>query len=117
MNMVGLYIVLSNDWQIETAFRAYAEIAGRDRKISDPCRKGYSCPMGENNVSLHLKQYFSSVVFYTVILLCNCLSSGDDAYKLQSLLSNPNMYSRLSLSRLRLSRITAYLEEKIWSLF
>ena len=26
-------------------------------------------------------------------------------------------YSRLSLSRLRLSRITAYLEEKIWSLF
>ena len=27
------------------------------------------------------------------------------------------MYSRLSLSRLRLSRITAYLEEKIWSVF
>ena len=27
------------------------------------------------------------------------------------------MYSRLSLSRLRLSRTTAYLEEKIWSLF
>ena len=27
------------------------------------------------------------------------------------------MYSRLSLSRLRLSRITAYLEEKIWSFF
>ena len=26
-------------------------------------------------------------------------------------------YSQLSLSRLRLSRITAYLEEKIWSLF
>ena len=26
------------------------------------------------------------------------------------------IYSRLSLSRLRLSRITAYLEEKIWSL-
>ena len=26
-------------------------------------------------------------------------------------------YSRLSLSRLRLSRTTAYLEEKIWSLF
>ena len=26
-------------------------------------------------------------------------------------------YSRLSLSRLRLSGITAYLEEKIWSLF
>ena len=26
-------------------------------------------------------------------------------------------YSRLSLSRLRLSRITAYLEEKTWSLF
>ena len=26
-------------------------------------------------------------------------------------------HSRLSLSRLRLSRITAYLEEKIWSLF
>ena len=26
------------------------------------------------------------------------------------------LYSRLSLSRLRLSRITAYLEEKIWSL-
>ena len=26
-------------------------------------------------------------------------------------------YSRLSLSRLRLSRITAYLDEKIWSLF
>ena len=26
-------------------------------------------------------------------------------------------YSRLSLSRLRLSRITAYLEEKIWSFF
>ena len=25
-------------------------------------------------------------------------------------------YSQLSLSRLRLSRITAYLEEKIWSL-
>ena len=25
-------------------------------------------------------------------------------------------YSRLSLSRLRLPRITAYLEEKIWSL-
>ena len=28
-----------------------------------------------------------------------------------------NMYSRLSLPRLRLSRITAYLEEKIWSFF
>ena len=28
-----------------------------------------------------------------------------------------DIYSRLSLSRLRLSRITAYLEEKIWSLF
>ena len=28
-----------------------------------------------------------------------------------------NMYSRLSLSRTRLSRITAYLEVKIWSLF
>ena len=27
------------------------------------------------------------------------------------------LYSRLSLSRLRLSRITDYLEEKIWSLF
>ena len=27
------------------------------------------------------------------------------------------IYSRLSLSRLRLSRITAYLEEKIYSLF
>ena len=27
------------------------------------------------------------------------------------------MYSRLSLSRTRLSRITAYLEVKIWSLF
>ena len=26
-------------------------------------------------------------------------------------------YSRLSLSRLRLSQMTAYLEEKIWSLF
>ena len=26
-------------------------------------------------------------------------------------------YSQLSLSRLRLSRISAYLEEKIWSLF
>ena len=26
-------------------------------------------------------------------------------------------YSRLSLSRLRLSRTTAYLEEKIWSMF
>ena len=28
-----------------------------------------------------------------------------------------NIYSRLSLSRTRLSRITAYLEVKIWSLF
>ena len=28
-----------------------------------------------------------------------------------------SIYSRLSLSRLRLSRITAYLEVKIWSLF
>ena len=27
------------------------------------------------------------------------------------------IYSQLSLSRLRLSRTTAYLEEKIWSLF
>ena len=33
------------------------------------------------------------------------------------LLSGRNKYSQLSLSRLRLSRITAYLEEKIWSLF
>ena len=31
--------------------------------------------------------------------------------------SSSKKYSRLSLSRLRLSRITAYLEEKIWSLF
>ena len=23
-------------------------MAGRDRKISDTCRKGYSCPMDEN---------------------------------------------------------------------
>ena len=32
-------------------------------------------------------------------------------------LAHSFIYSRLSLSRLRLSRITAYLEEKIWSLF
>ena len=45
MNMI--WVILSNDWQIETAFRAKAVIAGRDKKISDSCRKGYSCPMGE----------------------------------------------------------------------
>ena len=46
-------------------------------------------------------------------------------YKVGQLISNPNLlhafedikYSRLSLSRLRLSRITAYLEWKIWPLF
>ena len=32
-------------------------------------------------------------------------------------LQNCCLYSRLSLSRLRLSRITAYLEVKIWPLF
>ena len=41
------WAILSNDWQIETAFRAWAEIAGPDRKISDTCRNGYSCPKGE----------------------------------------------------------------------
>ena len=38
------------------------------------------------------------------------------AYKPCSI-SKFKVYSQLSLSRLRLSRITAYLEEKIWSLF
>ena len=33
------------------------------------------------------------------------------------LLCRIHKYSQLSLSRLRLSRITAYLEEKIWSVF
>ena len=33
------------------------------------------------------------------------------------IIKNFPMYSQLSLSRLRLFRITAYLEEKIWSLF
>ena len=42
------WAILSKNWQIETAFGAKAETAGRDRKISDTCRKGYSCPMGEN---------------------------------------------------------------------
>ena len=28
--------MFNNDWQIETAFRAQAETAGRDRKISEP---------------------------------------------------------------------------------
>ena len=44
------------------------------------------------------------------------LHSGKEIYmnKFPNVKSN---YSRLSLSRLRLSRITAYLEEKIWSLF
>ena len=35
----------------------------------------------------------------------------------QNLESGKNIYSGLSLSRLRLSRITAYLEEKIWFFF
>ena len=37
------------------------------------------------------------------------LSSGEKGEKTE--------YSRLSLSRTRLSRVTAYLEVKIWSLF
>ena len=32
-------------------------------------------------------------------------------------LASPTQYSRTSLSRTRLFRITAYLEVKIWSLF
>ena len=36
---------------------------------------------------------------------------------LQKFSNTPRIYSRLSLSRVRLSRITAYLEVKIWSLF
>ena len=43
-----------------------------------------------------------------------CLS-GTCRYSLICLVTAT--YSRLSLSRIRLSRITAYLEEKIWSLF
>ena len=34
----------------------------------------------------------------------------------EGILQSASIYSQLSLSRLRLSRITAYLEEKIWSL-
>ena len=37
--------------------------------------------------------------------------------QLKQLKLHCSTYSRLSLSRLRLSRITAYLEDKIWSLF
>ena len=45
-----------------------------------------------HSLFLYLKQYFSNVVFYILILLCNCLYSGEDVYKLQSLLSNPIVY-------------------------
>ena len=56
---------LKNRNWIETAFRAYAEIAGWDRKTLDTCRKGYFCPVGEkmgffskivSKISIHLTQ-------------------------------------------------------------
>ena len=60
-----VWALLSNDWQIATAFRALAEIAGRDRKISDTCRKGYSCPMGEKLV-VCCRYHLPMVLIFTV---------------------------------------------------
>ena len=55
-----------------------------------------SCFLGKHNIVVYLMQTSVSMgTLYSVIFI----------------------YSQLSLSRLRLSRITAYLEEKIWSLF
>ena len=63
--------ILSNDWQIETAFRAEAEIAGRDRKISDTCRKGYSCPVGEEACTEKQRASdFSRTSFFSCFFYC-----------------------------------------------
>ena len=52
------------------------------------------------------------------LFFISSLSSSYPIHRLHSsFLFFINIYSRPSLSRLRLSRITAYLEEKIWSLF
>ena len=58
---------------------------------------------GPKSVST-VRRYFEITLF--VILRADCMF----------LIVTDFMYSQLSLSRLRLSRITAYLEEKIWSL-
>ena len=49
INMI--WAIINKHWQIETAFIALAETAGRDRKISDTYRKGYSCQIGEKTRS------------------------------------------------------------------
>ena len=52
--------------------------------------------------------------------VCPILNRGQLLKKQFSFLSAHSFlsqYSRLSVSRLRLSRITAYLEEKVWSFF
>ena len=46
-----------------------------------------------------------------------CLLSMEPNFRKRKERRKCVIYSRLSLFRLRLSRITAYLEEKIWSLF
>ena len=53
---------------------------------------------------------FEPLKVYCTGITCTLICSGLKKRKKPT-------YSQLSLSRLRLSRITAYLEEKIWSLF
>ena len=72
-----------------------------------PLREGMCT---SSKASIYADLFFLSLLSISVI-------SGrweNDTERLGVLL---NIYSQLSLSRLRLSRITAYLEEKIWSLF
>ena len=48
-NMIGLYLTMTGRLRqlSEPRLRQRAGI----KKISDTCRKGYSCPMGEKNMS------------------------------------------------------------------
>ena len=64
-------------------------------------------------------ELFGAYPALETILLSYEESPGNRDYDafMCSLFPRTTLYSRLSLSRTRLSRITAYLEVKIWSLF
>ena len=69
-------------------------------------------------IFVDIRGYFEISKFETTRAKCTSRIQGkNDRVIILRTISIVIYYSRLSLSRLRLSRITAYLEEKFWSLF
>ena len=73
-------------------------------------------PSASDISNLHLR--FSGEGIHVLGHISSCTLHGNMCLTEVLLISNNNIiYSRTSLSRTRLFRITAYLEVKIWSLF